>query len=79
MAAAEDHTAATPKTMKLRLQFTQTHQNWTTEDWRNVACFMSLHFCCNIQMAKSKFGVKDMKTSSCLVSTIQASAGSVMV
>ncbi len=30
-----------------RIQFTQTHQNWTIEDWKNV---MSLYFCCNIQM-----------------------------
>src|SRR5512133_2013420 len=33
------------KNRKLRLQFTQTHQNWTIEDWRNVAALMSLHFC----------------------------------
>ncbi len=30
-----------------RIQFTQTHQNWTIEDCKNV---MSLDFCCNIQM-----------------------------
>ncbi len=33
-----------------RIQFTQTHQNWTTEDCKNVACLMSLDFCCDIQM-----------------------------
>ncbi len=33
-----------------RIQFTQTHQNWTIEDWKNVACVMSLDFCCDIQM-----------------------------
>ncbi len=41
-----------------RIQFTQTHQNWTIEDWKNV---MSLDFCCNIQMLGSEFGVKNMK------------------
>ncbi len=25
------------KNRKQRLQFTQTHQNWTIEDWKNVA------------------------------------------
>ncbi|KAL1255673.1 hypothetical protein QQF64_013734, partial [Cirrhinus molitorella] len=25
------------KNRKLRLQFAQAHQNWTTEDWKNVA------------------------------------------
>ncbi len=25
------------KNRKRRLQFTQTHQNWTIEDWKNVA------------------------------------------
>uniref|UniRef100_A0A8C9YB48 Transposase Tc1-like domain-containing protein n=1 Tax=Sander lucioperca TaxID=283035 RepID=A0A8C9YB48_SANLU len=27
------------KNRKMRLQFTQAHQNWTVEDWKNVACF----------------------------------------
>ncbi len=34
------------KNRKRRLQFTQTHQNGTTEDWKNIA----LDFCCDIQM-----------------------------
>ncbi len=37
-----------------RIQFTQTHQNWTVEDWKNV---MSLDFCCDIQMVGSEFGI----------------------
>ncbi len=41
-----------------RIQFTQTHQNWTIEDCRNM---MSLDFCCDIQMIVSVFGVKNMK------------------
>ncbi len=44
-----------------RIQFTPDHQNWTIEDWKNVACLMSLDFCCDIQMIESEFGVKNMK------------------
>ncbi len=42
---------------------------------------MSLDFCCNIQMVGSEFGVKNMKAwiHSCLVSTVQAGGGGVMV
>ena len=49
------------KNRKLRLQFTQTHQNWTIEDWRNVAALMSLHFCCHNGIVWSEVGVKNMK------------------
>ncbi len=49
------------KNRKRKLQFTQDHQNWTIEDWKNVACLMSLDFCCHIQMVRSEFGVKNMK------------------
>ncbi len=42
---------------------------------------MSLDFCCNIQTVGSEFGVKDIKSMdpSCLVSTVQAGGGGVMV
>ncbi len=33
-----------------RIQFTQTHQNWTIEDWKTLPGLMNLDFCCNIQM-----------------------------
>ncbi len=46
---------------KPRLQFTQTHQNWTIEDCKMLPCLMSLDFCCDIQMVGSEFGVKNMK------------------
>ncbi len=39
---------------------------------------MSLDFCCDIQMLGSEFGVKNMDPS-CLVSTIQAGGGGVIV
>ncbi len=44
-----------------RIQFTQTHQNWTKEDWKTLPGLMSLDFCCNIQMIVSEFGVKNTK------------------
>ncbi len=47
----------TAKNRKWRLQFTQVHQNWTIEDWKNIA----LDFCCDIQMVGSEFGVKNKK------------------
>ncbi len=45
------------KNRKQRLQFTQTHQNWTKEDWKTLPDLMSLDFCCDIQMVESEFGV----------------------
>ncbi len=42
------------KNRKRRLQFTQAHQNWTIEDWKN-------DFCCDIKMVGSEFVVKNMK------------------
>ncbi len=41
-----------------RIQFTQTHQNWTIEDWRNVAWSDESD---DIQMVGSEFGIKNMK------------------
>ncbi len=41
-----------------RLQFTQTQQNWTIEDWKTLPGLMSLDFCCDIQTVESEFGVK---------------------
>ncbi len=48
------------KNRKRSLQFTQAHQNWTIEDWKNVA-WSGLDFYFNIQMVGSEFGVKNMK------------------
>ncbi len=44
-----------------RIQFTPARQNWTIEDWKNIACLMSLDFCCDIQMVGSEFGVMNVK------------------
>ncbi len=44
-----------------RIQFTQDHQNWTIEDWKNVDWSDESWFLCNIQMVGSEFGVKNKK------------------
>ncbi len=54
-------TLLSAKNRKRRLQFTQAHQDWTIEDWKTLPGLMSLDFCCNIQMAGSEFGIKNMK------------------
>ncbi len=43
-----------------RIQFTQTHQNWTTEDWKNVAWSDESRFLLHSDVG-SEFGVKNMK------------------
>ncbi len=48
------------KNRKRSLYFTQTHQNWTIEDWKKLPGLMSLDFCCDIQMVGSEFVVKNM-------------------
>ncbi len=54
-----------------RTQFTQTHQNWTIEDCKNIG-LMSLDFC-YIQMLGSEFGVKNMKA--CIILPCLNSSG----
>ncbi len=49
------------KNRKRRLQFTQTHQNWTIEDWKNVAWSDESRFLLRHSDVGSKFGVKNMK------------------
>ncbi len=49
------------KNRKQRLQFAQTHQHWTIEDCKTLPGLMSLDFCCDIQMVRSEFGVKNIK------------------
>ncbi len=46
------------KNRKRRIQFTQSHQNWTIEDWKNFAWSDESD---DIQMVGSEFGVKNMK------------------
>ncbi len=49
------------KNRKRRLKFTQAHQNWTIEDWKNIAWSDESRFFCDIQMVGSEIGVKNMK------------------
>ncbi len=70
------------KNRKRRLQFTQDHQNWTIEDWKNVAWsdeswFLLRHSDSRVRIRRKEHESMD---PSCLVSTVQAAgAGGVMV
>ncbi len=66
------------KNRKQRLQFAQAHQNWTIEDWKNIAWsdesrFLLWHW---VRIWRKEHESMD---PSCLVSTVQASGGGVMV
>ncbi len=68
------------KNRKRRLQFAQAHQNWTIEDWKNVAwsdesLFLLRHSDGRVRVWHNEHESMD---PSCLVSTVQA-AGGVMV
>lgn len=41
------HQVLSAENRKMRLQFTQTQENWTIEDWENVAGLTSLDFHCD--------------------------------
>ncbi len=69
------------KNRKQRLQFTQDHQNWAIEDWKNVAWsdesrFLLRHSDGRVRIWHKKHESMD---PSCLVSTVQAAGGGVMV
>ncbi len=49
------------KNRKRRLQFTQAHQNWTIEDWKNVVWSDESRFLLRHSDVGSEFGVKNMK------------------
>ncbi len=49
------------KNRKRWLQFTQHHQNWTIEDWKNVAWSDESLFLLRHSDVESEFGVKNMK------------------
>ncbi len=65
------------KNRKRRLQSAQTHQNWTIEDWKNVAWsddsrFLLQHSDDSVIIWRKEHESMD---SSCLVSTVQAGDG----
>ncbi len=64
-----------------RLQFTQAHQNWTIEDWKNVAWSDESLFLLRHSDGRVRIWHKEHERMdpSCLVSTVQAGGGGVMV
>ncbi len=68
------------KNRKQRLQFTQDHQNWTIEDWKNVAWSDESRFLLQHSDGRVRIWRKEHESMdpSCLVSMVQA-AGGVMV
>ncbi len=69
------------KNRKWRLQFAQTHQNWTIEDWKNVAWSDESRFLLWHSDGRVRIWRKELENMdpSCLVSTVQAGGGCVMV
>ncbi len=69
------------KNRKLRLQFAQDHQNWTIEDWKNMAWSDESWFLLRHSDGRVRIWRKEHESmdSSCLVSTVQAGGGGVMV
>ncbi len=69
------------KNRKRRIQFTQDHQNWTIEDWKNVAWSDESWFLLRHSDGRVRIWCKEHESMdpSCLVSTVQAAGGGVMV
>ncbi len=64
-----------------RIQFTQDHQNWTIQDWKNVAWPDESRFMQRQSDGRVRIWPKEHESMdpSCLVSTVQAGGGGVMV
>jgi len=62
---------------KKRLQFARAHQNWTVEDWKNVACSNESQFLLRHSDGRVRIWRKqnDNLDPSCLVTTVQAGGG----
>ncbi len=60
------------KNRKRRLQFTQSHRNWTIEDWKNVAWSDESRFLLRHSDGRVKIWRKEPESMdlSCLVSTV---------
>ncbi len=60
------------KNRKLRLQFAQAHQNWTIEDWKNVAWSDESRFLLRHSDGRVRIWRKEHESMdpSCLVSTV---------
>ncbi len=69
------------KNSKRRLQFAQAHQNWTIEDWKNIAWSDESRFLLQHSDGRVRIWRKEHESMdpSCLVSMVQAGFGGVMV
>uniref|UniRef100_A0A673H0H9 Transposase Tc1-like domain-containing protein n=1 Tax=Sinocyclocheilus rhinocerous TaxID=307959 RepID=A0A673H0H9_9TELE len=69
------------KNRKQRLQFAQAHQNWTIEDWKSIAWSDESRFLLRHSDGRVRIWRKEHESMdpSCLVSTVQAGGGGVMV
>ncbi len=69
------------KNRKQRLQFTRAHQNWTIEDWKNVAWSDESRILLRHSDGMVRIWRKEHERMdpSCLVSTVHAGGGGVMV
>ncbi len=69
------------KNRKRRLQFTQAQQNWTIRDWKNVAWSDESRFLLQHSDGRVRSWRKEHESMdpSCLVSTVQAGCGGVIV
>ncbi len=69
------------KNRKRRLQFTQAHKNWTIEDRKTVAWSDESRFLLRHSDGRVRIGCKEHESMdpSCLVSTVQAAGGGVVV
>ncbi len=65
------------KNRKRRLQFAQAHQNWTIEDWKDVAWTDESRFLLRHSDGRVRIWRKEHESMdpSCLVSTVQAGGG----
>uniref|UniRef100_A0AAY5KFF2 Transposase Tc1-like domain-containing protein n=1 Tax=Esox lucius TaxID=8010 RepID=A0AAY5KFF2_ESOLU len=66
---------------KKRLQFAQAHQNWTVEEWKNVAWSDESGFLLRHSDGRVRIWHKQNENMdpSCLVTTVHAAGGGVMV
>ncbi len=69
------------KNRKRRLQFARAHQNWTIEDWKNVAWSVESRFLLRHSVGRVRIWRKEHESMdpSCLVSMVQAAGGGVIV
>ncbi len=65
------------KNRKRRIQFTQAQQNWTIEDWKNVAWSDESRFLLRHSDGRVRIWYKEHESmdASCLVSMVQAGGG----